>query len=86
MTPQQILAVISGNAQTYDYSLAGMLGAVVFLVALMAWPVSNRLRESEADLERELTVGDTDRADLTLRLAKSLEPAPITDRPHSWDY
>jgi plastocyanin len=45
-----------------------------------------RLRESEADLERELTVGDTDRADLTLRLAKSLEPAPITDRPHSWDY
>jgi len=45
---QQILAVIAGNAQTYDYSLAGMLGAVVFLVALMAWPVSNRLRESEA--------------------------------------
>lgn len=45
-----------------------------------------RLRESEADLERELTVGDTDRADLTLRLAKPLEPAPLTDRPHSWDY
>jgi plastocyanin len=45
-----------------------------------------RLRESEADLERELTVGDTDRADLTLRLAKPLEPAPINDRPHSWDY
>ena len=45
-----------------------------------------RLRESEADLERELTVGDADRADLTLRLLKSLQPAPITDRPHSWDY
>jgi two-component system sensor histidine kinase PilS (NtrC family) len=50
---QQILAVIAGNAQTYDYSLAGMLGAVVFLVALMAWPVSNRLRESEALVRRQ---------------------------------
>jgi hypothetical protein len=45
-----------------------------------------RLRDSAADLERELTVGDTDRAALTLRLAKPLEPAPITGRPHSWDY
>ena len=50
---QQILAVIAGYAQTYDYSLAGMLGAVVFLVALMAWPVSNRLRESEALVRRQ---------------------------------
>ena len=50
---QQILAVIWGNAQAYDYSLAGMLGAVVFLVALMAWPVSNRLRESEALVRRQ---------------------------------
>jgi plastocyanin len=45
-----------------------------------------RLRDSQADLERELTVGDADRADLTLHLLKSLQPAPIADRPHSWDY
>ena len=45
-----------------------------------------RLRDSDSDLERELTVGDTDRADLTLRLARPLEPAPLTNRPHSWDY
>jgi len=45
-----------------------------------------RLRESEAELERELTVGETDRAELTLRLSKPLQPAPLTDRPHSWDY
>ncbi|HJY70195.1 MAG TPA: methylamine utilization protein [Streptosporangiaceae bacterium] len=45
-----------------------------------------RLRDSPADLERELTVGDADRADLTLHLLKSLQPAPIADRPHSWDY
>ena len=50
---QQILAVIAGHADTYDYTLAGLLGAVVFLVALMAWPVSNRLRESEALVRRQ---------------------------------
>jgi len=45
-----------------------------------------RLRDSDADLERELTVGDSDRADLTVRLSKPLQPAPLADRPHSWDY
>lgn len=45
-----------------------------------------RMREAQADLERELTVGDSDRAELTLHLSKSPQPAPITDRPHSWDY
>jgi plastocyanin len=45
-----------------------------------------RLRESAADLERELTIGDADRAELTVHLTKPLQPAPLTDRPHSWDY
>jgi plastocyanin len=45
-----------------------------------------RLRDEAADLERELTVRDTDRAELTIRLVKSLQAAPLTDRPHSWDY
>jgi plastocyanin len=45
-----------------------------------------RLRDEAADLERELTVRDTDRAELTIRLVKALQPAPLTDRPHSWDY
>ena len=45
-----------------------------------------RLRESETDLERELTIGDADRAELTLHLTKTLQPAPLADRPHSWDY
>jgi plastocyanin len=45
-----------------------------------------RLRDNESDLERELTVGEGDRAELTLRLAKPLQPAPLADRPHSWDY
>jgi plastocyanin len=45
-----------------------------------------RLRDNETDLARELTVGESDRAELTLRLTRGLQPAPLTDRPHSWDY
>jgi plastocyanin len=45
-----------------------------------------RVRDEGADLERVLTVNDTDRAELTLRLVKPLQPAPLTDRAHSWDY
>ena len=35
-----------------------------------------RLRESDTDLERELTVAEGDRAELTLNLSKPLQPAP----------
>ncbi len=45
-----------------------------------------RMRDEAADLERELTVGEADHAELTLRLTKSLTPAPLADRSHSWDY
>jgi plastocyanin len=45
-----------------------------------------RIRDNETDLSRELTVGDADRAELTLRLSRAPQPAPLTDRPHSWDY
>ena len=45
-----------------------------------------RMRDEAADLERELTVGDADHAELTLRLAKPLTPAPLANRAHSWDY
>jgi two-component system sensor histidine kinase PilS (NtrC family) len=49
---QQIISVALGTAPSAEYPLAGMQGAVVFLVALMAWPVSARLRESEALVRR----------------------------------
>jgi plastocyanin len=45
-----------------------------------------RMRDEGADLQRELTVGEGDHAELTVRLTRSLTPAPLTDRPHSWDY
>ncbi|HYL70727.1 MAG TPA: methylamine utilization protein [Candidatus Dormibacteraeota bacterium] len=45
-----------------------------------------RARDNPSDLDRELTIGEGDRAELTVRLQKLLVPAPIADRPHSWDY
>jgi hypothetical protein len=44
------------------------------------------MRDEGAELERELTIGEADQAELTLRLARSLSPAPLAERPHSWDY
>jgi plastocyanin len=44
-----------------------------------------RLHADAADTEREFTVGSDDRAELTVRIAKPLQPAPL-ERPHSWDY
>src|SRR6185436_2294963 len=32
---------------------AGILGAIVFLVALLAWPVARRLKDSEATVRRQ---------------------------------
>jgi plastocyanin len=42
-----------------------------------------RMGES-VELERGMTV-DADRASLTVRLAKALQPAPLQGRRHSWD-
>lgn len=45
-----------------------------------------RLRDNPGDLERELTVGDGDRTELTLRLARPLQPAPAADAARAPDY
>jgi two-component system sensor histidine kinase PilS (NtrC family) len=50
---QQIAAQLAGLASLSDYTLAGVMGAVVFLVALAAWPVATRLGESEALVRRQ---------------------------------
>ena len=50
---QQALAQLANLAPTSDYPLAGLAGAVIFAVALTAWPVANRLRESEALVRRQ---------------------------------
>ncbi len=50
---QQILLHVAGEGSPTDYTSAGVLGIVLFAVALSALPVSNRLRESEARVRRQ---------------------------------
>ncbi|HEY3784454.1 MAG TPA: ATP-binding protein [Steroidobacteraceae bacterium] len=50
---QQILFDLQEGAPTTDYTTAGVLGAVLFVFALCAWPIANRLRESEALVRRK---------------------------------
>jgi two-component system sensor histidine kinase PilS (NtrC family) len=50
---QQIVAQLGGVALATDYPLAGVMGAVIFIVAVSVWPLATRLRESEALVKRQ---------------------------------
>jgi two-component system, NtrC family, sensor histidine kinase PilS len=50
---QQVFVGITGTTPSTDYTTAGVLGVVLFAIALSAWPVANRLRESEALVRRQ---------------------------------
>jgi two-component system, NtrC family, sensor histidine kinase PilS len=50
---QQLGAHLTGLADASDYPGAGILGAIVFLVALLAWPLARRLRDTEATVRRQ---------------------------------
>jgi two-component system, NtrC family, sensor histidine kinase PilS len=50
---QQTVSSIGGDTQSTDYTTAGVLGVVLFAIALSAWPIANRLRESEALVRRQ---------------------------------
>jgi two-component system, NtrC family, sensor histidine kinase PilS len=50
---QQIGGHATGTADSFDYPATGILGGIVFLVALLAWPVARRLRDSEATVRRQ---------------------------------
>ena len=50
---QQIVNHVTGSASAVDYPTAGVLGAIIFLIALGAAPLANRLRESEAQAKRQ---------------------------------
>ncbi len=45
-----------------------------------------RLRDALATLERQVAVAETEPTDVDVRLKKPLQPAPLTDRPYSWEY
>ncbi len=50
---QQIASQTGGFSSVGDYPLAGLMGAIIFLVAATVWPVAKRLRESEAQVRRQ---------------------------------
>ncbi len=50
---QQIAVYSEMRAQASDYTAAGMLGAVLFIVGLLAWLVGTRLSETEALARRQ---------------------------------
>jgi two-component system, NtrC family, sensor histidine kinase PilS len=56
---QQVFVALADNTPTTDYTAAGVLGVVLFGIALSLWPVANRLRESEALVRKqELDLAD----------------------------
>src|SRR3984893_16695730 len=50
---QQVFVAFAEGTPPADYTTAGVLGAVLFAIAASAWPVANRLRESEALVRRQ---------------------------------
>jgi two-component system sensor histidine kinase PilS (NtrC family) len=50
---QQFASQVAGFSPVSDFPLAGVMGAIVFMVAASAWPVAKRLRESEAQVRRQ---------------------------------
>ncbi len=50
---QQVATYLVGNADIYGFFAAGIFGGIVFLVALLAWPLANRLRDTEATVRRQ---------------------------------
>jgi two-component system sensor histidine kinase PilS (NtrC family) len=50
---QQILIYATGIAPASDFTTAGVIGVVLFAIALSAWPIAHRLRESEALVRRQ---------------------------------
>ncbi len=49
---QQVLGQLWGTGSSTDYPTAGVIGVILFLVALASWPLTARLAESEALVKR----------------------------------
>ncbi len=45
---ETVVSVLAGSAETSDFLVAGLTGASLFAITLLAVPLANRLRESEA--------------------------------------
>jgi len=68
---QQVAVQLGGFAAGADYTAAGVLGVVLFILALGTWPVADRLRESEA-LVRQRDVDLANMAELSQYIVQHL--------------
>jgi len=50
---QQFFVGLESPMRFTDYTTAGALGVVLFAIAVLAWPIANRIRESEAMVRRQ---------------------------------
>lgn len=50
---QQFFVGLEAPSGFAAYTTAGVLGVVLFVIAVLAWPLANRIRESEATLRRQ---------------------------------
>jgi two-component system sensor histidine kinase PilS (NtrC family) len=50
---QQMFVYVAGVAPAGDFTTGGVIGVVLFAIALSAWPIANRLRESEELVRRQ---------------------------------
>ncbi|HJS90487.1 MAG TPA: ATP-binding protein [Steroidobacteraceae bacterium] len=50
---QQFFVGVESPMRFTDYTTAGTLGAVLFAIAVLAWPIANRVRESEAAIRQQ---------------------------------
>ena len=50
---QQFFVGLEAPTGFAEYTTAGVLGVVLFTIAVLAWPLANRIRESEATVRRQ---------------------------------
>jgi two-component system sensor histidine kinase PilS (NtrC family) len=68
---QQVVAHLSGYASAADYTVAGVLGVILFIVAAAVLPLAERIRETEA-LVRQRDVDLANMAELSQYIVQHL--------------
>jgi two-component system sensor histidine kinase PilS (NtrC family) len=68
---QQVAVSLAGLATVADYTAAGVLGAILFIIALGAMPLADRIRETE-ELVRQRDVDLANLAELSQYIVQHL--------------
>jgi len=73
---QQIVLVVGGGAETAAFTQTGLLGGIIFIVALAAAPLASRIRESE-ELVRQREVDLANLAQLSQYVVERLRESIV---------